>query len=815
MIRRLLPHVSVLAVLGALLALSLHTLAVLDRPRSANQHKLADAQRVLAYRVTATRGPRFLLDGGRQQLRLSSVVVVPPPADFDPARELTYTFALTVHHDGRELWRAEVAVTSRQSKQGWTGTEWEQEGAWSLDGTQLSDERITIVDLPDLPVDAVLELRLAGDGEALARVFRFAPRDVPARERAALRLDDDHKAELLRASTYRPWSALDPMERDARLTRRWQRLSATGEDGVDFETRALFVSGFRTAEPRLETEGFEIARDRAAVVNVTGPVHLRIEPIGAARDAYRVETRGTTPRTWLSAGEPLAIDVEEGPTSVILSTDAAEPRGFKIHGDHERWIVSNERRAATPSDLIVPTRVRIPVIVLGAATTAVVPCYDAETVGAVGEILRVDARVVGGPDATATITATFRADNGSAVATQQLALAPSGAPFEHLEWQGTTSAVSEPSSFRVVTPPHVARVELTADRDVAVQLSRWLPGTLEREPPYDTPPSDTSRWRYAPLRQRLWFPTAPANYDELALARRIGQLAAQVRIEAAAPELANAGRELPAYETLPVVGAERQRAREPVAVADASEVIRTWPPGTLAELRPHQPRTLAFRAAVPTRPRLHWLAPARTVGAEIAVKVDGTATPLSLATASGSIPLPDIAPGNHRVTVDAPPSVQLWIDRPPVGNSDGLSRDRTLYRVGKRPAAVYVRQRAGEQIHLYAIVYAPDTTPAPTIRIAVDRGRPARRTGLVEHVTITEQISALPPPRGPDARLVDLGGRSAGAPRAVHFALLDDLAPGQHRVDVAVVSGSPVWLRVVATRHAPESRLSPRLETDD
>ena len=61
MIRRVLPHLSVLAVLGALVAISLHTLAVLDGPRSPIQHKLERAERVLAYRVTAARGPR---DGG-------------------------------------------------------------------------------------------------------------------------------------------------------------------------------------------------------------------------------------------------------------------------------------------------------------------------------------------------------------------------------------------------------------------------------------------------------------------------------------------------------------------------------------------------------------------------------------------------------------------------------------------------------------------------------------------------------------------------------------------------------------------------------
>ena len=819
MIRRVLPHLSVLAVLGALVAISLHTLAVLDGPRSPIQHKLERAERVLAYRVTAARGPRFLLDGGRQQLRLSSVAVVPPSAPFDASRELTYTFALAVHHDGRELWHAELAVTSRQSKLGWTGTEWAQEGAWSLDGTQLTDERLTTIDLPEVPVDAVLEVRLVGTGEALARVFRFAPRDVVARERAAVRLDPDHAAELLRASTYLPWPLLDPMEQEARLTRRWQRLPATGEDGVDFETRALFVSEFRTPRLGLETEGFEIARGRAAVVNVMGPVRLHVEPVGGAQGAYRIETRGTTRQTWLSPGAPLAIDVAAGPTSVILTSNASEPRSFQIHGDQDRWLVSIDRRVATPGDLIVPTRVRIPVIVLGPTTTAAVPAFDADAVGMIGQILRVDARILGTPLAPATITATFRAADGAELSSHSFAAAAPGSVFERLDWQGTNREVSEPSSVRIVTPPHAARIELTADHDVAIVMSRWLPGELEREPPYAAPPSETSRWRYAPLQQRIWFSAAPANYDELARAGRVGQLEAQVRIEPNGPddaELAGAD-EAPrtTYETLPVVGAERQRAREPVATADAAEVIASWPAGALGELRSREPRIIELRAAVTARPRVYWLAPASAVGTSMTLTIDGNPLPITLATASGSMALSGIAPGRHRVVVDAPSRVHVWINRPPVDRGGGLVHERTLYRITGRPARIFLRQRAGEQIHLYAIVYAPQSAPTSTIRIAVDGGRPKRRAGIVDQVTAAELITALPPPRGPAAKLVDLGGRSAGAPRVVHFGLLDDLAPGQHRIDVAVVSGSPVWIRVVATRHAPGAATIPRTGHDD
>ena len=686
-------------------------------------------------------------------------------------------------------------------------------------GGELADERITIVDLPAVPADAILELRLVGPGEAVVRVFQAEARDAAARDRAALRWDDEERSESLRSSTYVPWSLLDPLEKDRRLAHRWLRLPALGEDGVDFSTRTVFVSDFRTRHLGADTEGTEVSRDRAAVVNVMGPTRLTIEPPLASRGPFRVDTIGTTRQTWSSTGGALAVDIAEGATSVILSAESTTPGIFRILGDHERWIASVERRASTPRELIVPTRVRIPMVVIGPTATATVPIYQLDEVGVLGRILRVDARLLEGPDLpaheplrSATITVTFRARDGKQLGHYEVPVDARQALFERLDWAGANRPVSEASTFRVIAPTGFARVELRADRDVAVSLARWLPGPVEREQPYTSPPSADLTWRYAPLVHRSWFAALPDNHEQLVLARRTAQLEAQVRIDAidpvarlgaitAAPPLAAAVGP-PVYETVRLTGTEQQRAREPITEA-SDQMIREWAPGSLTELHPRQPRRLDFRATLRTRPRLMWTVANPALGSAAAVTIGGTTLTVPLETSTGSAELPAIPAGVHRVIIAAKAGVKLWVNRPPVDDQLGLYRDRTLYAVGRRPVSFMITQAPGEQVHLYAIIYAPDAATTPRVRLTLDRGKPRRRVGVVTSLTVAEVIRDLPPARGPAARLVDLGGRSAGTPRLVHFGLLDDLSPGQHRIDVAALTGPALWIRVIATRTPP------------
>ncbi|MBA3817911.1 MAG: hypothetical protein H0X17_03395 [Deltaproteobacteria bacterium] len=818
---RALPHLSILALIGALAATSWQALRVLERvpTNAAIKHQTAD--RVLVYRVTKDHGPRFLLDGGRPRLKLSSMGLVATTAGYDPTILQVYRLGLTVSHLDRELWRADVAVTSRQSKADWDGSQWAHEGAWSLDGVQLNDERVTIIELPEVPADAILELRLIGDGEVVLRAFQAESRDAAARERAAVRWDEQAKAESLRSSTYVPWSLLEPMERQQRLTRRWQRLSALGAAGVDFQTRAVFVSDFRTSSSISDAEGIEISRDRAAVLNVMGPRQVSIIPPSRTTIPLRIETLGPTTRSVSSPGGPLTVDVPPGAHSVIVSTDSVAPVVVRARADHDGWIVPLELRAATPPGQIVPDTVRIPMIMIGPGAVATVPVYPLGVARLLGRALRVDARIVLRPDVAAgaasnqaTIRVSFRSRDGKELGHDTITITGVPARFERLEWDGFNVTPSEPSTFRVIAPPDAAHIDVTADRDVAASLFRWLPGEVERKPPYAQPPGPVLAWRYAPLLHRSWYAVSPENHEQLALARRVALLEAQVRIEASdgAEPVASTDEPSPpgpdpattvVYETLPLPGIEQQRAREPVAPDDVDSLLRTWDPGAITELTPRQPRGLDFRAALRTSPRLSWAVPSAALGSIVEVTIGGIRREVRIDTLFGSTRLADIPAGQHRVVIDAPLDAQLWINRPPTSGRWGLYRDRTLYQLGRRPLRVWIPQARGEQIHVYAVIYAPPTAKA-RVRMSVDGGRPARRIGFVDRLTVAESITELaelvPASTQEQARLIDLGGRWAGTPRVVPLSLLDDLAAGRRRIEVTALSGPPMWIRLVATR---------------
>ncbi|MGE0868472.1 MAG: hypothetical protein AB7P03_07920 [Kofleriaceae bacterium] len=817
MIRRVLPHLSMVALVGGLALVSWQSLRVLQHPPSAQDLKLHGADRVLGYRIHANRGPRFLLDGGRLKLRMSSAYLVTLVGGYDPAIDFTYRIRLSISHRDKPLWQSDIAITSRQSKADLVDGVWSQEGTWSQEGLQFTDERITIVDLPEVPVDSILELGLVGEGEAVVRAFLSNPRDAAARERAALRWDDHLKAELLRSSTYVPWSMLEPMEQDHRLRSRWQRLSALGEDGVDFQTRTVFFSGFRAPQFSGDAQGIQLSRERSIAVNVLGPARLAIAPLPGSTTPFRVQTIGTKHQEWSSDGPPLVVDVGAGVMTVLVSTDAPEPTLIRVRADHKRWVIPDERRVATPTDHIVPDRVRIPLIVVGPSTIATVPVYPPIEAGLLGRALRVDARLISVPtDAfsmampPATITITFRGPDGRSLGTETITVTETTSKLDRVEWVGTVRAVAEPATFRLIAPTEASAIEISADRDVAVSCFRWFPGPLEREQPYTDPPNQDLAWRYAPLLHRSWYAAAPNNHEQLARDRRLAQLEAQVRLDVKVPDdlpaaLADQSRgpgPAPSYESLKLLGAEQQRGRELVDREDVNAVVREWEPGAMTELALRTARALEFRPKLTTRPRLSWAAPSTALGATAVVTIDGKPTTIVLGTLFGSAQLPPTAPGTHRVSVDAPPKTQVWINRPPASDRWGVYRDRTLYALGRRPVTAYVSQAPGEQIHLYAVVYAWAQS-AVRVRLAVDGGKPKRREGVTSRLSDAEVVAELPPTRGQAARLIDLGGTWAGTPRVVHLGLLDDLAPGNHRIDVAVLEGPPSWIRLVATRHAP------------
>ena len=843
-LRRLVPHAALALLLGALALVSWRTLAALQHVPDAAELKRRDADRVIAYRVLRDRGPSFRLDGGPVRLKLVSEAVI--DGGFDAERVTSYGLRLTVRDGDRVLRASDVYVQSRESKAGWDGSTWRDEASWAVDPIELTDERVVVVDLPDMPTDAVVTVTLVGaPREALLRMFREQPRDAAQRRAAAQRLLPAARADLVRSSTYVPWPLMPPAEQEARLVHRWLRMAAEGRDGVDFTTRTIFVTDFRTAVAAAGVaEGIEVIAGHDAAIDVRGPARVVVRELVAGVPSppsrlrvAEVSAAGVHESSLTSDG---AIDVSAAPVTLVVRTDAPEPVRFTLSGPPDAQIAAVDVRAPAPGQL-VPDRVRIPLVVTGPGTVVAARVRKVPGAPLLGRGVRVDARVIASQrDApeTASLWITYRGADGRRLGGDRVIVGGAVSRFERLarggpRTPGDARAVTEPTSFRVIAPAGAARVELAADRDVALRLYRWVPGPGgdrgdrgdRIEEPYRAVAVDGFRWRYARLVERSWFPMLPANHEALAATGRTATLDAQVRLEPEAPgEPAHA--RLGDYQALAPIGApEQQRALEPVPDDELALVLAAWPRGARTAIAPGAERVIESPASSAARPRLSWVVDPDAVGGALDVAIDDAHTKIAITSARGAADLPRLSPGRHRVRVVGAARA-LWIDRPPVDGARVL-RDRTLYPLGLDGLRVRVRQRAGEDVHVYAIVYAMGAAASArtTLVMTVDGRRPPRRSGVVAHVTPPEVRVTLPAARrDAPATLVDLGGRSAGLPRSIGIALLADLEPGLHEIDLNRIGGDALWVRFVTTQRraaapAPATQWSisggPRLEVID
>jgi len=219
-------------------ALAWQVSRTLDAPPDPLEAKVAAAKRFLYYVVDPDRGPDFPLTGKERVLHLMSHAVLP---SYDPARQVVYGFRLALVAGGTEIWRHDVYTRTRQSKAGVAGDRWIGENAFALDPrVQVGDDRTLVVRFP-FPVAAGTRLRVRLLGEptqALLRVYSVAPR--PAADLALSRLSPADREALVSELSFTPWDRLDPDERLSRLKFREERIAAEGDDGVDYQVRALY-----------------------------------------------------------------------------------------------------------------------------------------------------------------------------------------------------------------------------------------------------------------------------------------------------------------------------------------------------------------------------------------------------------------------------------------------------------------------------------------------------------------------------------------------------------------------------------------------
>src|SRR5262245_40618918 len=105
-------------VLVGFVALAVRVAMTLERPPNALAQRLAGAERYLYYRITASSGPLFELDGGEATVRLVTHAVIPGAAGagYDPAREVDYGVRLALDLGGGNTWTRDIYTRARQSK---------------------------------------------------------------------------------------------------------------------------------------------------------------------------------------------------------------------------------------------------------------------------------------------------------------------------------------------------------------------------------------------------------------------------------------------------------------------------------------------------------------------------------------------------------------------------------------------------------------------------------------------------------------------------------------------------------------------------
>jgi len=825
MIRRWAPYLALIVLLGGIGGVSAITVKALHHELDPGEAKLRAADRIIGYQVFADRGPLFRLRGGPTRLKLVSNAVV--DGRYDPERVTSYGFRVTVRDGVRDVWHGDVFIQSRESKARWDGVRWQDEAAWGADPIELTDERVVILELPDVPASATLTMTLLGaPHEAVIRMFREEPRTDAQRLAAQQRLDATERADLVRSSTYVPWQLLSAEEQDARLTHRWFRMAAIGNSGVDVTTRTIYLTNFRLPFAAAAKEGIEVARDRDAAINVHGPAHIVLAALTGTVGELEVTEVGAADIRPLAIDGQGGIDVGPAPVTLIVRTQRAEPMRFAMSGPPDVLIAPEDARPPAPGEL-VPDHVRVPLVVAGPTTTVSVPVRAIADMPLLGRGVRIDARDVvpaapaagvgsAAPAPTAatdefvmsSLTVTYVGADGRHLGAEPVLVGGGVSRFEQLSFAGAVSRVTEPTSVRLLPPVGTVRIDLTADHDIALRLYRWAPGQELLEPPYRALAIPEHRWRYARLVERSWFPMLPSNDEALAAAGRLAQLDAQVRLEPILPAEHRPG--IADYRPLVPSGhPEQQRAREPVPPDELAAVLTTWPAGSLTTIAAGSERVINFAASIASRPRVSWAADPSAVGGELVVMIDDQRVRLPMATSASAADLPRIPPGLHRVRVDGP-ARELWIDRPPGDGATGVVRERTLYRLGLGGLSVRVPQRAEETVHVYAIVYAPAAAavPSTTLVMTVDGRRPARRSGITNQLTSPEVRVPMPAARRTaPAVLVDLGGRPAGLPRSVGIGVLADLVAGSHGVDLYRLGGDDLWVRFVTTQRlagAPE-----------
>lgn len=618
--RRWIPHLVQVFTVSAVVGICLWVAYQRRLPPAPLARKIAQAERLSYQVVTRTQGPRFELLGNEQLLKIVSHAVLDPELDYDPRRVVSYGFRLRLMDQGRMLWQHDVLLDSRQSKDELSGGIWMRENAFTsrLD-TELSDDRMLLVHLPeDLLPGSTLEMTLLGEpDEALVRVYKYTERNEGAQRRALHRVDEAGGSTVFTRNTYTPWFLLTEEDKLDRLSHRFERMAPVGEAGMDFLSRSVFYTGFRSTVEDLESDsGLVLERHRGLVLNVLGPTWLRVElrrsgepdtaglaPARLPDEVVRIRAVSEAARAsaqpadaslrWElvvpSSARPeiSTIEVPAGLHSLHFFTDARSAVRLDVsgppmsqfgaipyvsHDQVERHLMPDERRLVVyetgPGKLPVVAGIFVPGDPRARILRADVRIAIAPAPPGVADLPPLsNSRFASG------LTIEYLDAQQRVLATEQQTVEALYTPFERMERAGGDEvSLSDSVGVRLIAPADTHSVRLTSSRDVAVRLYRYLDGTDEHQAPYGDVPLARSIWRYAPRDRRHWFYSAPANGVGLAEAGQRAILIAQVRLEPVRDDAGQTSSRMLAEASTQASGEAGKRDRSPRGAAAAPAV---------------------------------------------------------------------------------------------------------------------------------------------------------------------------------------------------------------------------------------------------
>jgi hypothetical protein len=515
--------------LAVFAALALRVAVVVDRPLDPIEQKVAGADRYLYYRVTGTSGPRFSVErpstGSRARdartIRLVTHVVVGDSAlGYDPDREVEYGIRAELVSGGGTTWSRDIYTRSRQSKaRRWVAEHGSvlDENTFSLDGLELTDDRLITVVLPADAAPGMLRLTLLGAAVGFLRAYTTAPRtDV---DQYVLDLPGAERAKLADKIGYLPFDRIAGVADSTTMRLVEHRLSADGKEDVDYETRMLYVTEFRLRSSSAPAPRLEVSPSHTVAINVVGPTELELGATAAFPGTVAVRLVGEgpilAPKLFAvgdsPAHQPIAVPAGVFTVTIASTTTAtvqltgASQRKVALRGPAGAELVPDEQIStgylATPAGPAIAIAIEGPADIAGQVIRVDVRLLAAGPTPAIPRSVKQwPTHLVSPPPAPPTAPLAWSAVAGNLVlesrdaaghviATTTTAIESEPSLFESVALYGKQTAIAcEPVSVRFVAPASAREVRLRTDRPAILAVSTPVeiaPAADRLEPPYD------------------------------------------------------------------------------------------------------------------------------------------------------------------------------------------------------------------------------------------------------------------------------------------------------------------------------------------